>query len=68
MSKDSIKAINGAFKDVRIGCIAGKPVSIDSRNTKYGYWSHLLFAGINKVRKRLSNEKSFLNVQDIFLQ
>ena len=59
VSKDSIKAINGAFKDVRIGCIAGKPVSIDSRNTKYGYWSHLLFAGINKVRKRLSNEKKF---------
>ena len=59
VSKDSIKGILGAFKDAEVGCITGKPVSTDSRNTKYGYWSRLLFAGINKVRKKLSNEKKF---------
>ncbi|MDP2672998.1 MAG: glycosyltransferase, partial [Nanoarchaeota archaeon] len=59
VSKNSIKAILSAFKDVGIGCITGKPVSVDSRSTKYGYWSRLLFAGINKVRKRFSNEKRF---------
>lgn len=59
VSKRTVSSILKAFKDKKIGCITGKPVSIDSRKTKYGYWSHLLFAGIDKVRKRLSKQKKF---------
>ncbi len=60
VSKNTLKEILEKFKDPKIGCVTGKPVSIDSKNNKYGYWSHLLFAGIHKTRNKLSNNKKFL--------
>ncbi len=30
------------FKDEEVGAVTGRPVSLNSRNNKYGYWSHLL--------------------------
>jgi hypothetical protein len=39
--------------------VTGKPEALDSREKKYGYWSNLLFSGIDKVRKKLSDKKSF---------
>jgi len=59
VSENSVAEIMKAFRNKEAGCVTGKPVSVDSRGTKYGYWSHLLFAGIDKVRKRLSKEKKF---------
>lgn len=59
VSDNAVAEIINAFKDKEIGCATGKPVSIDSRETKYGYWSHLLFGGIDLVRKKLSKEKKF---------
>lgn len=47
------------FKDKKVGCVTGKPVSLDSRKTKYGYWSHFLFKGIHKARKKISNKKKY---------
>ena len=47
------------FKDKKIGCVTGKPVSLDSKKTKYGYWSHFLFEGIHKARKKLSKNKKY---------
>jgi cellulose synthase/poly-beta-1,6-N-acetylglucosamine synthase-like glycosyltransferase len=59
VSNNSIKEIVDAFKDKEIGCITGKPVSVNSRDNKYGYWSHLLFAGIDNARTKLSKDKKF---------
>ena len=59
VSDNSIDEISKAFEDPKIGCVTGKPVSLDPIDTKYGYWSHLLFSGIDKVRKKLSSKKSF---------
>jgi len=59
VSENSVKVILQEFKNKEIGCLTGKPVSVDSKDNKYGYWSHLLFDGIDKVRKRLSKEKKF---------
>lgn len=59
VSSNSVKEILKAFENKEIGCVTGKPVSVDSRGTKYGFWSHFLFAGIDKVRKELSAEKKF---------
>ncbi len=60
VSKNAVKEITNAFKDPKIGCVTAKISSLDSRDTKYGYWSHLLFSGIDKVRKKLSNNEEFL--------
>ncbi|MFH1307838.1 MAG: glycosyltransferase family 2 protein [archaeon] len=59
ISDNSVNLITDAFKDKEIGCVTGKPVSLNKKNNKYGYWSHLLFAGIHRVRKKLSKQKSF---------
>lgn len=59
VSKNTISEIANAFKNPKIGCVTGKPVSIDERDNKFGYWSHLLFAGIDKVRKNISDNEKF---------
>lgn len=59
VSNNTLSEIINAFKDEKIGCVTGRPVPIDNRKTKYGYWSHLLFSGIDKVRNKLSTEEKF---------
>jgi cellulose synthase/poly-beta-1,6-N-acetylglucosamine synthase-like glycosyltransferase len=59
VSENSVKEILKAFKDKKVGCVTGKPVSVDSKNTKYGFWSRLLFDGIDNVRRKISKEKKF---------
>jgi cellulose synthase/poly-beta-1,6-N-acetylglucosamine synthase-like glycosyltransferase len=59
VSENSVKDILDAFEDEKVGCVTGKPVSVDSRDTKFGYWSNLLLSGIHKVRKKLSDEGRF---------
>jgi cellulose synthase/poly-beta-1,6-N-acetylglucosamine synthase-like glycosyltransferase len=60
VSENSLQEIVNAFKDKKIGCVTGRPVSLNPRNTKYGFWAQVLYGGIDKVRKRLSNEGEFL--------
>jgi len=59
VSENSVKAILNSFENKEVGCMTGKPVPIDNKKTKYGYWSNLLFAGIDRVRKKLSEQKKF---------
>jgi len=58
-SPNTVTEILKVFKDPEIGCVTGKPVSIDERDNKFGYWSHLLLSGIDKVRKQMSEQKQF---------
>ncbi|MDO8460295.1 MAG: glycosyltransferase [Nanoarchaeota archaeon] len=59
VSENTVQEIIKTFKDPQIGCITGHPIPIDSRKIKYGYWAHLAFAGIHKVRQHLSKERKF---------
>jgi len=59
VSENAVEKITEAFKDKEVGCVTAKPVSIDSKDTKYGFWANVAFNGIDKTRKRLSNEKKF---------
>ncbi len=56
VSDNAIEKISKAFKNPKLGCVAGRPVSTDPKNTKYGYWSHFLFSAANKMRKNLSKQ------------
>lgn len=60
VSENTVTEIVTAFKDPHVGCVTGKPVSLDSRNTKYGFWAHVAFAGIHRVRDHLSRSGKFL--------
>jgi cellulose synthase/poly-beta-1,6-N-acetylglucosamine synthase-like glycosyltransferase len=59
VSGNSVSAILEAFKDKKVGCVTGKPVSLDSRKEMFGYWSHVVFNGIHRVRRKLSKENKF---------
>lgn len=59
VSLNTVREIIAAFKDPQIGCVTGKPVSLDGKETKYGFWAHVAFAGIHRVREKLSHKKAF---------
>jgi len=59
VSQNAVFEIMKKFEDKEIGCVTGKPVSVDSRKTKYGLWANIVFAGIHKTRKKLSQKRKF---------
>ncbi len=59
VSNNTVSEIIKAFEDKKVGCITGKPTAIDSRSEKYGYWAHFAFSGIDKARKKFSQNKQF---------
>jgi len=58
-SKNSISEILKIFEDEKIGCVTGRPISIDSRKTKYGLWAKVAFAGIDKARTKFAKKRQF---------
>lgn len=66
VSGNAIEETMKAFKDKKIGCIIGKPVSIDERSTRYLFWADVAFKGIDRVRKRFSKERKFFECSGYF--
>ena len=60
VSDNTLEEIENAFKDKEVGCITGRPLATNSRNSKYGYWASVSYDGIDMVRKKLSDKKEFL--------
>ena len=58
----AIKEILDSFKDSKVGVVACHPVSINDRNNKYGYWSHLLLDEMNRTRKKSSSKEEFFEL------
>src|SRR3989338_7844473 len=58
-SDKAFNAITNAFTNKKIGCVTGKPVSLDSIQTKYGWWAEVAFKGIDRARKEFSRKKEF---------
>jgi cellulose synthase/poly-beta-1,6-N-acetylglucosamine synthase-like glycosyltransferase len=58
-SENSIQAIIDQFKDSKVGCVTGRPIPIDSKDKKFGYWAHVLYDAIHNLRVKLNTEKSF---------
>lgn len=59
VSENAISEILNSFKNKKVGIVTGRPISLDSRKTLFGYFSHLAFDGIHKVREKLSREGKF---------
>jgi len=61
VKENSLKYILEPFKDERVGCVTGRPVSINPRNNIFGYWSHLLCdAGAHEARLKRARKNEFL--------
>ena len=60
VSSDSINKIIDSFKDEKVGCITGKPVSVNPRDNLFGYWSHMLCNAAHKMRLNRDKKGKFL--------
>ncbi len=49
---NALKLIMEKFNDENIGAVSGRPISINYRNNKYGYWAYLLTEIANERRKK----------------
>lgn len=59
VSNNSVDEILEKFKDPKVGCVSGRPVSINPKNNIYGYWSHLLNdVGAHKISRKKRYEKN----------
>lgn len=59
IDKNSIKLILEKFKDSKVGGVSGHPISIESKNNKWGYYSHLFTSAIDLNRKKAVHEDRF---------
>ncbi|MBS3093097.1 glycosyltransferase [Candidatus Pacearchaeota archaeon] len=59
LGENAIKEIMSAFEDKTVGCVTGRPIPINPKNNKFGYWAHVVYKGIDKTRQRLDKEKKF---------
>lgn len=60
VSEDSVEEILKEFQNSEIGCVTGRPVPLENKEIKYGYWANFLFESAHKLRKKLKKENNFL--------
>jgi len=61
VAPDSVKELYAKFKDPKVGCVSGRPVSANPKDNMLGYWSHLLTdAGAHNIRKEKYRNGEFL--------
>ncbi len=60
VSENAINQVVKEFEDKNIGCVTGRPVPIETKNTQYGFWAHFLFDAAHNLRKKLSENDKFL--------
>lgn len=60
ISNNSVEEIVSLFNDPEIGCLTGRPVPMENRSTKYGYWANFLFEAAHNIRKNAFNSNSFI--------
>lgn len=59
IDRNSIKLILEKFKDSKVGGISAHPISIDPRNNKWGYYSHIFTSAIDLNRHNAARQNSF---------
>jgi len=60
INNEAIKSLLYFFKDKTIGAVTGRPVSIDSKKNKFGFWGHVLADVAHEQRVKQSKMARFL--------
>jgi cellulose synthase/poly-beta-1,6-N-acetylglucosamine synthase-like glycosyltransferase len=60
VSDKSIDEMINPFKNGKVGCVTGRPVSLNDRKKVLGYWSHLLCYAAHRLRLKRDNRGEFL--------
>lgn len=58
---NSVNEILEKFEDSNIGCVTGRTVPLENKAAKYGYWANFLFDCAHRLRKKLDEEKKFVD-------
>lgn len=56
----AVEEILDLFENPNIGCVTGRPVSIENKKTKYGYWANFLFDAAHDLREKAFANKNFI--------
>ncbi|VVB80290.1 Glycosyltransferase AglE [uncultured archaeon] len=60
VSRNSLNEILKKFEDPRVGCVSARPVPMEDKKTKYGYFANFLFDSAHKLRKKSENKFGFV--------
>lgn len=60
LSSNSIMELLKPFSDKKVGCVSGRPVPIEKKSNKYGFWAHFLFDSANELRKKSEKKYNFV--------
>ena len=60
VSKNSVNEILKQFENKEIGCVAGRPVPIEDKSTKYGFWANFLFDSAHRLRNKAKENQGFI--------
>ena len=60
ISNNAVEEICNLFLDPEIGCLSGRPIPMENRKTKYGYWANFLFDAAHHLRREAFEKNSFL--------
>ena len=60
VGKNAVEEITKLFSDPKIGCVSGRPVPMENKDTKYGFWAHFLFDAAHNIRKKAFQNNSFI--------
>lgn len=50
VSNNAVNSIIDVFDDRKVGCVSGRPITLNKRDTMLGYWSNLLYDAAHSVR------------------
>lgn len=60
VAEDALAPLLAPFQESQVGAVSGHPISISSRDTMLGYWSHLLTEGAHQERLTRDRAARFL--------
>ncbi len=60
INDNAVEEISNLFLNPEIGCVTGRPVPIEDKKTKYGYWANFLFSAAHRWRKKAFESNSFI--------
>lgn len=60
INKYAVENIMTMFEDKNISCLTGRPVPLENKSTKFGYFANFLFDAAHEIRKRAFEERRFI--------
>ncbi|KHO55489.1 MAG: heptosyltransferase II [archaeon GW2011_AR19] len=60
ISDNVVENFANLFLDSEIGCATGRPIPIENKKTKYGFWANFLFDSAHRLRKKAFQQNKFL--------